>query len=282
MTHADGGMTDDLASSDAELVAAIADVRTGYERTQRGNEQMDSGRAEWRDGTWQMVTGLTRLRELDQRDDRAFGAALTLSGLDKISKDDRAALLDMARYPDIAKAVLATTERTSWRNIWRKEIKPQVDRIAKEKEEDDAKKDADANDRGGTDDDHSHGAKDDDEQGDGDDDVDTNDDRRPPRGSRNRISPNLAPLLEAVNGVGKGLREWGKRKSNWAFYAPDEMPHAVTVKAFDLWIAKACDDDDKLTLLRERVEAARVSRQQSEVTPDGSVPNPAHEAMAAE
>jgi hypothetical protein len=293
-----GGITDDLASAEAEYNAIIADACAAYARTRHGAETVELGRAEFRDGAWHFVTAFGRLREFAQKNDRAFGAALKRHPeLDAISRDDRTAAISMSRYPDITQAVLATTKRTSLQNIWRKEVKPQVDRIAKDKKDANAAKDADAkkdpvdDDRSNTDDDHAYDTQDEDDADDGDEDVntddsdenvDTDDDQRPPRESRNRICPILAPLLEAVNGVGKGLREWGKRKSNWAYYAPDELAHAVTVKAFDLWIAKVCDDDDKLALLREQVEAARVSRQQSEATPDGSVPNSEPEAMAAE
>ena len=69
---------------------------------------------------------LKRGRELNQNDDRAFGEWLKANRLDSISRDDREALLNMARHPEIATATLATTERLSWQNVWRKEITPKL------------------------------------------------------------------------------------------------------------------------------------------------------------
>jgi hypothetical protein len=89
--------------------------------------------------------------------------------------------------------------------------------------------------------------------------------RHPGRGSRNRMPPIVVQLLEAVDGVGKELRKWCKRKSNLAFHTSDnELAHDALVEHADLTIAKVYSDDDKLALLLERVEAARASRRQSE------------------
>jgi hypothetical protein len=66
-------------------------------------------------------------RELCQDDDRAFGAWLKANPpLDKISPNDRVALLNMARYPKETAEALDTTEKTSWYTIWNDEIKPKV------------------------------------------------------------------------------------------------------------------------------------------------------------
>jgi hypothetical protein len=250
LTDADPGAgTDDLASADAEYKAIIADVRTGYARTRHGVKTIEYGvktiefgHAEFRDGAWQSATALGRLREFAQKNDRVFGAMLTQEPeLDEISKDDRWALIEMSKYPDITKSVLATTERTSLQNIWRKEIKPLVDRIDKDKNTDN--KDADDaadddDDLTDTDDDHSYDTNDESDTDDSNENADTDDDRpRPPRGSRNRIPPIVTHLKTAARGV-EELYDWCRREIDvrYPFTAEleHELEHEVRVKLRDL------------------------------------------------
>jgi hypothetical protein len=85
------------------------------------------------------------------------------------------------------------------------------------------------------------------------------------RGPRSRTPPIVVQLLEAVDGVGKELREWCKRKLNLAFRTSDnELAHDARVEFADQLIAKVYNDAEHFALLVDRVEAARASRQQSE------------------
>jgi hypothetical protein len=60
--------------------------------------------------------------------DQDFQQYLKSNGLtEKLSHQDRAALINMGRYLDLAKKTLAVTERRSWERVWREEIKPVVD-----------------------------------------------------------------------------------------------------------------------------------------------------------
>jgi hypothetical protein len=60
--------------------------------------------------------------------DQAFGKWLTDSGYgeERIKRQDRAALLNMAEHPDLAREVLKQTHRRSWRLIWEEEIQPRL------------------------------------------------------------------------------------------------------------------------------------------------------------
>jgi hypothetical protein len=58
-------------------------------------------------------------------DDSAFGAWLATYHLDHVLKNDRAALINLAKYSKVAAKVLRETTSRSVRLIW-EEVKPQV------------------------------------------------------------------------------------------------------------------------------------------------------------
>jgi hypothetical protein len=105
--------------------------------------------------------------------------------------------------------------------------------------------------------------------------------RRPQRGSRNRIPPITARLLESVEGVVKELRAFCKEEIEIGFEHPTEndgeLAHRARVRFFDQISAKVYGGD-YVALLRD-VELARGSSGQSEAA-DGSVQNSELEAMA--
>jgi hypothetical protein len=106
-----------IEETDAELRRAAADAHDGL-------ACQKAGRDEWRLGTMKLARALLRGRELCQGDDGAFGRWIKANNLEEIKADDREALLNIARHPEISEGVLAKTERTSVRLIWLKEIKP--------------------------------------------------------------------------------------------------------------------------------------------------------------
>jgi hypothetical protein len=122
-----GSASDDvLGAADAELAAIAEDARAALARAMAAVATVGKGRAAWGTATMALAGKLKRGRELNQNDDRAFGEWLQANRLDSISRDDREALLNMARHSEIATATLATTERLSWQNVWRKEIRPKL------------------------------------------------------------------------------------------------------------------------------------------------------------
>jgi hypothetical protein len=122
-----------LGAADVELKAvaeyaraALARALAGVATVGKGQAVVDEGRAAWGTATMDLAVACNRGRELCQNDDKAFGAWLKANWLDSIRRDDREALLNMARHPELARATLATTKRLSWQNVWRKEIKPKL------------------------------------------------------------------------------------------------------------------------------------------------------------
>jgi hypothetical protein len=101
---------DELAAVAADIRAALAAARADF--------------ASWRDNTMKLARALLRGREM-HKDDAAFGAWLKAEDFG-VNDDDRAALISMAQHSEIAERVLADTARQSWRNIWRKEIAPEI------------------------------------------------------------------------------------------------------------------------------------------------------------
>jgi hypothetical protein len=115
----------ELADIARQAHAKAQKALTTIEQAQTTIEQ---GRAQWREATVTLAAALMKGRELHQDDDRAFGAWLKANDpLDKISANDREALLAMARYPEATDEALAKTKKTSWYTLWRLEISPKVE-----------------------------------------------------------------------------------------------------------------------------------------------------------
>jgi hypothetical protein len=86
-------------------------------------EKITKGRELWIEGTLELIQKLAEKRKLYDSD-QAFGAWLNEAGYgeDRITRQDRAALLNMAEHLDLTREVLEQTHRWSWRLIWEKEI----------------------------------------------------------------------------------------------------------------------------------------------------------------
>ena len=63
--------------------------------------------------------------------DIAFGTWLVENDLDDLSKNDRAALLKIAQYPDLFRDAVASGGRSSLERIWREEMQPRVPQVRK-------------------------------------------------------------------------------------------------------------------------------------------------------
>ena len=84
-------------------------------------EKVTKGSELWIEGTLELINILDFARKR-HASDQAFGAWLDEAGYrDKISRDDRQALLNMARLDDV-RAVLENTHRRSWQLIWREDV----------------------------------------------------------------------------------------------------------------------------------------------------------------
>jgi len=110
-------MTEMMQAGPEELAAVAADIRAALAAAR-------ADFASWRDNTMKLARALLRGREM-HKDDAAFGAWLKAEDFG-VNDDDRAALISMAKHSEIAERVLADTARQSWRNIWRKEIAPEI------------------------------------------------------------------------------------------------------------------------------------------------------------
>jgi hypothetical protein len=112
------------------LADLVAEINAFFAAARSGAEVEENGRAAWRDNTMKLGKALLAGRELHQNDSNAFHAWLETNGLgdDLISKDERFSLIGMAEHPEVTERVLATTARRSWREIWRLEIAPEIER----------------------------------------------------------------------------------------------------------------------------------------------------------
>src|SRR5262245_17478991 len=86
-------------------------IRRAYDRAQKAD-------AEWIEATLELAMALAEARAGCGDDDRAFGHWLVDNDLDHIGRDDRSALINMARDLPLTRKVLQETTRRSWRMIW--------------------------------------------------------------------------------------------------------------------------------------------------------------------
>jgi hypothetical protein len=100
-----------------------------WEKIESGRQQEDEGRKQRIEGTLELAKILLDLR-LRFPADREFGERLTKNGYgeNRISRQDRAALINMAEHPDLAREVLEQTHRQSYRLIWEEEIQPELEK----------------------------------------------------------------------------------------------------------------------------------------------------------
>jgi hypothetical protein len=101
-----------------------------WEKIESGSLQERVGRNLWVEGTVDVICVLHEAR-LRLASDKEFGKWLADSGYGehRISRQDRAALLNMAINLDVTRRVLWETRRRSYRHIWTEEIQPRLPRL---------------------------------------------------------------------------------------------------------------------------------------------------------
>jgi hypothetical protein len=112
-------------SDQEQLDQAWADVQSGL-------EQEDQGHKRWIKGTLALIQILDNGRR--NRNHIEFSRWLNEMGygVDRISRPDRQALLNMAINPTITREVLEQTTRRSWIYIWSEEVRPRVHYVMQE------------------------------------------------------------------------------------------------------------------------------------------------------
>jgi hypothetical protein len=91
-------------------------IDAAYARTQRGRQEWQRGRQEWIEGSLELAAALLEGRE--RMGNVAFGAWLSANGHDHVSHQDRAALINLASDPALARSVLTETTSQSYQLIW--------------------------------------------------------------------------------------------------------------------------------------------------------------------
>lgn len=115
-------------NTDPEHFAAAKDkLDAAWVKTENGLKQEAEGKRLWVEGTLELIQILDDARKR-LGSDQAFGAWLNEAGYgeDKISRDNRQALLNMGLYPDLSREVLEQTTRQSWRLIWLEEVQSRL------------------------------------------------------------------------------------------------------------------------------------------------------------
>jgi hypothetical protein len=100
------------------------------ERIARAWARVAGVKEQWVEGTLELAVAITDARDRFPSD-RQFAQWLAENELDNFSRDDRAALIQMARHLDVARIVLQETQRTSYQWIWREEIEPRCRHVTK-------------------------------------------------------------------------------------------------------------------------------------------------------
>jgi hypothetical protein len=91
-----------------------------WAKIENGCQQEDEGRRQWIEGTLELANILLDLRQRFPADVE-FGKQLTEAGYgeNRLSRQDRAALINMGEHPDLARIELEHTHRSSLQNIWK-------------------------------------------------------------------------------------------------------------------------------------------------------------------
>jgi hypothetical protein len=104
---------DEIGSAACEALKAACEARTKW----------IEGRDEWIQETLRLARLLVEGRQRFPSND-AFGKWIdSIKGLSLLSHQDRAALIQLGKWPAITRDVLEKTRRNSWREIWDKEAK---------------------------------------------------------------------------------------------------------------------------------------------------------------
>src|SRR5262249_29543905 len=115
------------ATDTSALTNIKSNLDLAWVKIQDALQQEAEGCKLWIEGTLELINilddALIRLGS-----DQAFGTWLTTNGYgeDRITRHDRAALLNMAIHPERTREVLNQTHRRSWRLIWEEEIQPRL------------------------------------------------------------------------------------------------------------------------------------------------------------
>jgi hypothetical protein len=118
-------------NASAEISEPLAIVKSNLDlawvKIQNGLQQEAEGHKLWIEGTLELINILDDARQR-YPSDQEFGKRLTDIGYgeNRITRNDRSALLNMAEYPDLTREVLEQTYRRSWRLIWEEEIQPRL------------------------------------------------------------------------------------------------------------------------------------------------------------
>jgi hypothetical protein len=114
-------------AKDPELAVLKSKLDLAWAKNQGSRQQEAEVRERWTESTHELINILGDARKRFPSD-QAFGAWLTEAGYgeDRISRDDRSALLNMGLHPDVTREVLEQTSRHSWQLIWREEVQSRL------------------------------------------------------------------------------------------------------------------------------------------------------------
>jgi hypothetical protein len=115
------------AADTSGLTNIKSNLDLAWVKIQDALQQEAEGHNLWIEGTLELISILDDARNR-LGSDQAFGTWLTENGYgeDRITRHDRAALLNMAEHPDLTRKVLEQTHRRSWRYIWEEEVQPRL------------------------------------------------------------------------------------------------------------------------------------------------------------
>jgi hypothetical protein len=95
----------------------LGEIQGALGLTQLGQEQ-------WVDGTIKLAEAMYAARQM-HHSDRAFGEWLEDNEVD-LSRDDRAALINLGRHSNITINEILGAETFSWRTLWQQHVRPKV------------------------------------------------------------------------------------------------------------------------------------------------------------
>src|SRR5262249_32457261 len=114
------------ATDTSALTNIKSNLDLAWVKIQNAVQQEAEGHNLWIEGTLELINILDDARKR-LVSDQAFGAWLDEAGYrDKINRNDRQALLNMAEHPQCTREELNQTHRRSWRLIWEEEIQPRL------------------------------------------------------------------------------------------------------------------------------------------------------------
>jgi hypothetical protein len=109
-----------------EMNTKIKRVRTAGEDYLRNQQDYRQNQRDFPRVVLAYGRALLQARKAVGDDDRAFGSWLAAHRLNHVPKNDRVALLSLAKHPKIATKVLRETTSRSVRLIWENEVRPRA------------------------------------------------------------------------------------------------------------------------------------------------------------